>query len=107
MCMICRGRIPVRYVLYSEELGVYLGHALGLGFWSKLDPAGQNCAVTFETESGAARYLTTWDHIPKEEIRTIPVKADIGTYASITACKTAGIPGWDPNPKREENERSH
>ena len=40
-------------VIFHEEMGVYLGNALGLGFWSMLDPAGQTSAVCFPDEDAA------------------------------------------------------
>lgn len=91
----------MRVVLYNEEDGVYLGSALGLGFWSKLDPVGQPCAVTFADEQEALAYAKTWDH--QMDVRAVPVETyedvDGYWYASIAACQKAGLPGWDPNAK--------
>jgi hypothetical protein len=91
------------FVIYSPELGVYLGNCLGLGFWSKLDPVGQPCAVTFPTIYEAQRHAASWD-TPVKDMQFIPVQADdvskrLGQpdYASIAACVAAGLPAWDPD----------
>lgn len=81
-------------VLYSEELGVYLGECMGLGFWSKLDPVGQAFAVTFESEDQAWAHTQTWDDPPPADARLVAVQPDDGTFASVAACVQAGLPGW-------------
>lgn len=84
-----------RYVIYKEGLGVYLGHALGLGFWSKLDPVGQDMAVTFETVEATHEHITSWPHQPEGcVIKPINIAED--TYATIEECMAVGIPKWDP-----------
>ena len=80
-------------VLYHEEMGIYLGSCFGLGFWSKLDPVGQPCAVTFPNEKEARKFAASWDS-PVEDLKFVPVQPDDGTYASIAACKAAGLPEW-------------
>lgn len=47
-------------VIVHLDMGVYLGSALGLGFWSALDSAGQCEAVTFENETAARDCVSTW-----------------------------------------------
>lgn len=91
-------------VLYCESLGVYLGSALGLAFWSKLDPVGQTHACTFENEVQAREHVNSWDSQP-EGIRCVPVIADQkrtfadeNHYASIASCVAAGLPAWNPEP---------
>ena len=81
-------------VIYSEEDGVYLGCALGLSFWSNLDPVGQPSAVTFADESEADAHMRTWANGRPEGVRLVSVEADEGNYASIAACVRAGLPGW-------------
>jgi len=90
----------MRFVIYSPDLGVYLGSALGLGFWSKLDPVGQSSAVTFGSEAECEEYMQTWN-APRflfEPWEAVPVATDDGTYASIESVVAAGLPGWDPAP---------
>lgn len=82
-------------VIYSEELGVYLGGAMGMGFWSKLDPCGQMAACTFPSEAEARHHISiAQDGGFPEDVRFVPVMPDDGTYASIAACVKVGLPGW-------------
>ena len=85
----------MRYVLVHDEMGVYLGSCFGMGFWSKLDPIGQPCAITFPSEEVATRVWASWDHSPAG-CRTIAVEASDGEYATIDDCVRAGLPAWDP-----------
>lgn len=88
----------VRYLLVSDEAGIYLGSYLGLGFWSKLDPVGQDAACTFDSPSDVAQFMATWDNQPNGNVRTVEVTPDIkGGYASIAACVAAGLDAWDPD----------
>ena len=98
--MLERRRLGRQIVIYTRSEGVYLGSALGLGFWSKLDPAGQNAAITFPSVQEAKRAVSNWETRPTG-IQYKQVLADITTkdgsvYASIEACFRAGLPGWEP-----------
>lgn len=92
-----------RFVIYTPELGVYLGNCMGMGFWSKLDPVGQPAAVTFETPDKAQQHVNTWDTKPAAILLFVAVVADVGAdedrpsmyWASVTACVAAGLPAWD------------
>lgn len=42
-------------------MGVYVGNALGLGFWSKLDDADQDTAVTFDSVEDAKEHVCSWE----------------------------------------------
>ncbi len=42
-------------------MGVYLGACMGLGFWSKLDPAGQTEAPTFESIDHINEMIEEWE----------------------------------------------
>lgn len=74
--------------------GVYLGNCLGLGFWSKLDPIGLPCAVTFASVADAEAHADAWECGRPEGLRFVPVQADVNGMASIAACVAAGLPGW-------------
>lgn len=78
-----------RFVLYSLEEGVFLGHALGLAFFSNSDTAGQTAAPTFANAEEAAELLALLG-----PLELMPVMADQGEYASMAACVAAGLPGW-------------
>lgn len=85
-----------RYLLHHPEMGVYLGAALGLGFWSKLDSVGQDSAVVFDTVEQAEAHSRSWTSTPKG-IEVLPVHVCRGsTYASIEECVAAGSERWTP-----------
>lgn len=48
-------------VVTHPEMGIYLGGCMGLGFWSKLDSAGQSRACVFEGEEQARAHIASWD----------------------------------------------
>lgn len=95
-------RQPVlRYVLVDAELGIYLGGAMGLGFWSKLDSVGQNTAITFPSQDEAVKHALSWDNkIPSVVVMPIELPASTPTmpngsmYATIEDCVRAGLEGW-------------
>ena len=81
-------------VLVHPDWGIYLGGALGLAFWSKIDPVGQDAACAFPDAEQAQRFVSEcgWDMQP---IYTVVVAADIeGQWASMASCMMAGLPGW-------------
>lgn len=86
---------PQPVVLVSSELGIYLGECMGLGFWSLLDPAGQDAAVTFPNEAAAREHVSTWQDQP-QDLRCVAVAAGLDGYASVEACVAAGLPAWHP-----------
>lgn len=83
----------LRYVLYSDEFGVYLGSFLGFGFWSKVDSAGQDAAVTFGSAKEAIEWAHTWETTLKD-LKAIPVDCAGRSYATEKECVAAGISGW-------------
>lgn len=82
------------YVVYQEHRGVYLGSCLGLGFWSKLDTAGQTHAVTFPSVGEAEADMVRWVDGRPHDVRVVEVVAQQDGYAPEAACVTAGLPGW-------------
>ena len=93
-----------RFVIFSPTEGVYLGSAMGLGFWSKLDPVGQNAAVTFASPSEATECIRSWEpgSAPLDiRFRTVecggPVEAGGVVYATIPEIVAADMPAWNPN----------
>lgn len=95
------------FALVHATDGVFLGTAMGLAFWSNLDPVGQEAAVLFPSEQEAAEFVSTWTLGGMTEqqkasflgaLRVYEVEADAfnGTAASIAACAKAGLPAWDP-----------
>lgn len=95
------------FALVHATDGVLLGIALGMAFWSTLDPVGQEVAVLFDSEQEAADFVSSWtlSGMTEEQkatfiasLRVHEVEADAfnGTAASIGACAKAGLPAWDP-----------
>lgn len=94
-----------RCVLYSEEIGVYLGSCMGMGFWSKLDPAGQDSACCFDSSDEVKQFIQLcleMDITVPKDARTVDVLTEHPDYATIQECVAAGLPGWDPNEKEAE-----
>lgn len=93
-------------VLVHPEHGVYLGNFLGLGFWSKLDPAGQEAAVVFPSVDEARRFAQSWDladtpeadrQVYLDSLACVEVEIDSldgEPFASVAACQKAGLDPW-------------
>lgn len=87
--------MPKSVVIYSKRDGIYIGSALGLGFWSNIDPVGQLSACTFESESIAREYISECKNsFNQSDLQFIEVEPDEGRYATVVACVKAGLPGW-------------
>lgn len=82
-----------RYVLYSPTIGVFLGEAMGLGFWSGLDCAGQEQAVTFPSPEDLFAYVGTWQRTDVADITAIELPID-RDYATEEDCIKAGLTPW-------------
>lgn len=91
-------------LIVHPELGVYIGSAMGMGFWSKLDPVGQPVAVTFPSEADARAFTESWGDV-LHGLSFLPVVPDMGEYASIAACIAAGAEGWIDDIMPVANER--
>ncbi|MEO0566545.1 MAG: hypothetical protein AAF066_02355 [Pseudomonadota bacterium] len=68
-------------LLTREDFGIYLGSALGFGFWSLLDTAGQIEAVTFPDKSAAVAHIQNWDNPPDLSVFTFHDIDDAGRGA--------------------------
>lgn len=88
-----------KYVIYSEIDGIYLGSAMGMGFWSKLDPAGQEEAVAFDSTEDAWEFVASWECAPQKDTKVVPVQVESEQdfYASMKQIAEAGLPIWNPN----------
>ncbi len=80
------------YVLTHPEHGIYIGSCMGLGFWSKLDAAGQDAVCTFVSEAEAAEYIQSWDggHNPAD-YQLKPVTPSLDNYATVADLRAAGL----------------
>jgi hypothetical protein len=81
-----------KYVLTHPEWGIYLGHALGLGFWTLLDVVGQEQACVFDTVEQARKHIASWDHQPKEPpvVRSVVVAS--AHWATVRELRAANLP---------------
>ena len=86
----------IRFVLWTQEEGVYLGSCMGFGFWSKLDSVGQDCAATFESREQALEYAKTWNS-QMLGLNTREIQCEDSYYATIEECVAAGLPRWEPD----------
>lgn len=93
-------------VIYTEEEGVYLGHCMGLGFWSKLDPVDLPGAVTFPSADDAEKHMAEWEGGRPPAASLVPVEPDLShDCASIEACVRAGLPEWLTSDSETANDR--
>ena len=49
-----------KFVIVNDKDGIYVGYAMGFGFWSKLERAGQESVPVFETEADAREHVASW-----------------------------------------------
>ncbi len=73
--------MPRRFIIMHPERGVFVGHAMGMFFWSKWDAAGQMTAATWESLDDlkqAASQMPDFDGLlgfpveTKDEYATVP-----------------------------------
>lgn len=84
------------FVVVHDTDGIFLGQALGLGFWSKLDSVGQDSAVVFNSIQEAEDFLASWEGEIPENIKFVEITPDseCGKYVSKYACLAAGLDMW-------------
>lgn len=89
------------FVVYREADGAFVGHMMGMSFWSKIDPVGQSEAVAFPSEEIAKLTMKKHDNLNEGDYQLIPVqitnKKGLAYYASIESCVKANIPAWHPD----------
>ena len=50
-----------RTVIVHEEMGIFVGAAAGMAFWSMLDAGGQWRCASFDGEGDAREFVGEWD----------------------------------------------
>jgi len=75
-------------VIVSETDGIFVGHALGLGFWSLLDSVGQQEVCTFENTFQARQFVRKWGNPDAYTYRQVKTKGD---FATVKELKAAGL----------------
>lgn len=86
-----------RYLLVSDEYGVFIAEGFGVAFWSK-PHSDQDHAWTFPTPTDIAECLATWHPQPDFNWRAIEVKVSSAKapYATKGECVAAGVERWEP-----------
>lgn len=82
-----------RIALTHPEQGIYVGNAMGLGFWSNWEAAGQDVAVTFDDEAAARAHVATWDEnndADRYGYAPVSVACEEG-YATVDELVEAGL----------------
>lgn len=80
-----------RVVIVHDEMGVFVGAAMGFAFWSMMDTAGQHTAVTFEGETDAREFVAEW--VPAQDpdaYRYVPVQTATD-WATVIDLTRAGL----------------
>jgi hypothetical protein len=91
----------IRYVLYSEEKGVFLGD----GHWSNINPGYDNSAITYN-EKWANHYVWWFKENEQTECRKIQVETDMDfNLISPKALEEQGLPTWVPDPPPKKKQR--
>lgn len=83
----------MKFAITHPEQGIYVGHGLGLAFWSLWEAAGQDCAVVFDTEDEAREHVSSWmDHNDPDDYgyAAVDVAADAG-HATVEELCAAGL----------------
>ena len=95
-------RSVARYVVYEWQMGIYLGSFLGLQFWSRLDPVGQQSAYTFRFECDAVAFCNEVqgqgfkEAIVKAVVLTEPDRVGEEVYMTPSDAELNGLPRWTP-----------
>lgn len=80
-------------VITHAEMGIFIGSAMGMGFWSNLDSADQTRVCTFVSEEDARDYVSSWtqDNEP-DGYNYTTVEIDSGeNFATIAQLRAAGL----------------
>lgn len=79
----------MRYIIVHERDGIFVGHGMGLAFFSALDPADQTQCVTFESQDYAQEFVSVILASTGETYTVQEISGD-AEYASIADLETAG-----------------
>jgi hypothetical protein len=84
-----------KFVITHPEMGIYVGNAMGMGFWSNLDAVGQDSVPVFDTAEEARSHVSEWDdHNDPDGYGYESVEVtDEATFATADELKEAGLSG--------------
>jgi hypothetical protein len=75
-------------VIVDPELGIFVGCAMGLGFFTLADTVGQGCVVTFPDEDAAREFMA---HMHVDTRRFIIVDGFRSNYAYPPELREKGL----------------
>lgn len=78
-------------VITHQELGIYVGSCLGLGFWSLLDTAGQPAVATFLDEEEAREHVASWEELNDPASYGYVEVFTAGSHATVDELAEAGL----------------
>jgi hypothetical protein len=93
-------------VITHDEMGIYLGNALGFAFWSLVESAEQDSACTFADEEQARKHTDKWqDSNDNSVYKYVEVFTADEFYATVAELTEAGM--GDMLGDMDENRRSN
>lgn len=81
-----------RFILYRKDLGIFVGTALGLAFWSKHEDAGQKQVAAFDNHEQALEFARDVLKIDDAGARSVEAEGD---YVTIAELRKAGYTDQD------------
>ncbi len=63
-----------QFIIVHDVDGIFVGHAMGLAFYSNLNCGGQWSVPTFESEEQCAAFISDTGDFPLEMFKVIPVE---------------------------------
>lgn len=79
-----------RFLLIHDDFGIFVGHGMGMCFFSHVESAGQTTAVTFATEDDAKQFVTEHLISLKDKCRYYSIRC-VAEHASIDEIVSAGL----------------
>jgi hypothetical protein len=82
-----------KYAITHPEQGIYVGYAMGMGFWSLWDAAGQTTAAVFDLEDDARDHVASWsNHNDPHAYGYAPVEVSPDAeHATVDELREAGL----------------
>ena len=79
-------------VITHPEYGIFVGHAMGLCFWSQLDAVDQDCAATFESVEQAKEFTLEFGEdrgVADYDFHEVETEDEFG--ATVDELRNAGL----------------
>lgn len=93
MAACIEGWAVKRIVVTRKSWGIYLGNAMGMGFWTLMDCVGQDQAATFVSEAQAVEHVRSWEEENNpNDFSYHAVECAADRYATAEELLLAGLP---------------